>query len=159
MKVRNAIAAAVVLALPASLAWADEGFSNPDKLPKVACADIHFSDAFMKKYPKAPAACIEGRVYQGMKYAKFNAKVYLNSADRTTVTMVDANGKDVDTFSVKPGPNQAVMVNGEMTKFKDLTTGEVITFWIAETRTAATSLPHATKDQWILRPPPPPTTK
>ena len=48
---------------------------DPDKLPKVACTELTFNHAFLAKYPKAPAACQEARVYQGKRYAKFSGKV------------------------------------------------------------------------------------
>jgi hypothetical protein len=48
---------------------------DPDKLPKVGCTELTFSQAFLSKYPKAPAACQEARVYQGKRYAKFSGKV------------------------------------------------------------------------------------
>ncbi len=51
---------------------------DPNDLPQVACSDLKWGAAFVKKYPKAPQACIEGRVYQGKRYAKFDAKVYIS---------------------------------------------------------------------------------
>jgi hypothetical protein len=81
---------------------------NPNSLKKVECSALHFSDEFLKKYPEAPAACVDAREYQGKRYAKFKAKVYLNSADRTTVTLLDKQGKDLQTFSFRPGPNATI---------------------------------------------------
>jgi hypothetical protein len=44
------------LAVPASVALADSPLSDPDSLPKVGCTAIHYSNAFLKKHPLAPAA-------------------------------------------------------------------------------------------------------
>jgi hypothetical protein len=154
MKMRNVITVALALAVPLSIAWAAKpGKVDPDKLPKVACSEFKFSEAFLQKYPKAPAACIEGREFKGERYAKFNAKVFLNGPDRTTVTLVNASGEDVTTFSFKPKPGSAVMVNGQKIKFTDLKKGEEISFWVPEKRMEAEAVPGPTADRWAVAPP------
>ena len=152
MKIRYLLPAALVLAMPVSVSFAQHAL-DVDKLPKVECSDLHFSKAFLAKYPKAPQACQEARVYKGQRYAKFQAKVYLNSADRTTVTLVDAAGNDVDTFSIKPGPDSKIKMQDHEVSFKDLQKGETVTFWVPEKRMAAQELPGATKDTWTVAPP------
>jgi hypothetical protein len=126
---------------------------DPNKLTKVDCADLNFSEEFLKKYPDAPAACIEAREYNGKRYAKFNAKVYLNSADRTTVTLLDPAGKDLSTFSFRPSPTTMLKINGESKKFTQLTPGEKISFWVSEDRMTASALPASTEDSWAVLPP------
>jgi hypothetical protein len=154
MKMRYVLPVALALATPVSIGWAQKAKPvDPDKLPKAECSEVHFSQAFLDKYPKAPAACQEARVYKGEKFAKFTAKVYLTSADRTTVTMLDKDGNDVTTFSIKPGPESAVKINGKDVKFKDLQKGEKITFWVSEKRMGAQALPSASKDRWAVVPP------
>ena len=154
MKMRNVVIVAVALATPVSLAWAQKAKPiDPDKLPKVECSDLHFSKAFLDKYPKAPQACLEAREYKGQRYAKFTAKVYLTGADRTTVTLVDGKGNDVDTFSIKPGPESKVRMGDHDVNFKDLQKGESITFWVSEKRMSAQQLPGATTDRWAVAPP------
>ncbi len=154
MKMRYVLPVAVALAAPLSVGWAQKAKPvDPDKLPKVECSELHFSQAFLDKYPKAPMACQEGRVYKGDRYAKFTGKVYLNSADRTTITIQDKDGNDVTTLSIKPGPDSAVKINGKDVKFKDLQKGETMTFWISEKRLGAQALPAPTNDRWALAPP------
>ncbi len=141
---------ALVLPLSIGTAFA---VVNPDKLPQVSCSDIKFSAAFLKKWPQAPQACQDGRMYKGQKYAKFQAKVYLNSAAFTTLNLLDAAGNTVTTFSIKPGPNQHVYVNGQKKAFTDLQVGDTITVWVSENRTDAASMPGSTEDRWALYPP------
>jgi hypothetical protein len=140
------------LALPLSIGTA-HAVVNPDKLPQVACSDLKFSAAFLKKWPRAPEACLDGRVYKGQRYAKFEAKVYINSPDFTTINVLNAAGDTVQTFSVKPGPNQHVIVNGKDKPFHDLAVGEKITVWVSEKRLDAAKLPGSTTDKWALLPP------
>jgi hypothetical protein len=140
------------LGLPLSIAAAHAAV-NPDKLPQVPCADIKFSAAFLAKYPKAPQACIDGRTYKGVNYAKFTAKVYISSPEFMTVQMLDASGATVTTFSFKPGPNQGVHVNGQFRKFHDMQVGDVLTLWVSQNRTDAQELPGSTAQKWALLPP------
>ena len=149
------IAAVVASALLAGCGSATSASKpiDPNRLTKVECSELKFSEEFLKKYPDAPAACIEAREYNGKRYAKYNAKVYLNSADRTTVTLQSPQGKDLSTFSFRPSANTSVRTAAGDTKFTDLRTGETITFWVSEDRMTASSLPASTDDSWAVLPP------
>jgi hypothetical protein len=140
------------LALPLSIGIA-HAVVNPDKLPQVECSDFKWSEAFLAKYPKAPAACLDGRVYKGQRYGKFEAKVYISDPAFMTVQILNKAGDMVTTFSFKPGPNQHVLVNGEEKAFHDLKVGEKITIWVPEKRLQAAELPGSTKDRWAVLPP------
>jgi hypothetical protein len=126
---------------------------DPDKLPQVPCSDVKFSPAFLAKWPKAPQACQDARTYNGVTYAKFQAKVYISSPEFMTVNILDSAGNTVTTASFKPGPNQGVHVNGKLEKFHDMSVGEVLTFWVSEKRTDAMELPGSTTNKWSLLPP------
>lgn len=126
---------------------------DPNRLTKVECSDLKFSEEFLKKYPDAPAACIEAREYNGKRYAKYNAKVYLNSADRTTVTLQDKAGKDLSTFSFRPAPDATIRLNGKVTKITDFRPGETLSFWVSEDRMTATALPGSSEESWAVLPP------
>lgn len=120
---------------------------------KIACTEVKYSAEFLAKYPDAPAACLEAVEKDGKRYAKFNAKVYLNSADRTTVELLNVKGDRLSTFSFKPGPDAAVNIDGEETKFKDLKPGEQISFWVSEDRLTAHEQPGSTEESWAVLPP------
>ena len=144
------------LALPLSIgaAFAAKPI-DPSKLTKVECSALKFSESFLARFPNAPAACLEAREYNGKRYAKFDAKVYLNGPEITTVNLLNPKGETVDTFSLKPGGQQTIKINGKDTKFSDLKVGEKITFWVSEDRMEAAELPGATEDSWAVMPPPP----
>jgi hypothetical protein len=120
---------------------------------KIACTEVKYSSEFLDKYPQAPAACLEAVEKEGKRYAKFNAKVFLNSADRTTVQLLNVKGDPLTTFSFKPGPDAGVNIDGKKTKFTDLKPGEQISFWVSEDRLTASELPGATDDSWAVLPP------
>lgn len=146
--------ALTVLVLPISLALAETPLANPDALPKVSCNEIHYSQAFLQRYPKAPAACLEGRVANGEKWAKLNAKVYIvNLPDFVTVEMLDVAGLAVTTFSLKPSPNEKIVVNGQSMPFSEAKPGDIITLWFPEKRFEARALPAPTAAAWTVLPP------
>ena len=120
------------LALPLAVSVAIAKPVDPSKLPKVECSEVKFSAAFLERYPKAPAACIEARELEGKRYAKFEAKVYLTGPEITTVNLLNTKGDIVDTFSLKPGPDQKIKINGKDTKFSELRVGEKISFWVSD---------------------------
>jgi hypothetical protein len=59
----------VVLSLPLSIELAIAvPQADPEKLPMVACSDLKWNAEFLAKYPKAPAACQEARVYKDKRF-------------------------------------------------------------------------------------------
>jgi hypothetical protein len=140
------------LALPLMITTAFAAI-DPDKLPQVSCSDLQFSKAFLAKYPKAPGACQDARVYKGQRYAKFVAKVYISSPQFMTVELLDSSGATVTTFSFKPAAGQGVHVNGSLEKFSDMKVGEKLTIWVSEKRLTAMELPGSTAHSWAVLPP------
>jgi hypothetical protein len=142
--------AAVALPLMISTAFAA---IDPDKLPQVPCSDLKWGKAFLAKYPKAPGACQDARVYKSQTYAKFVAKVYISSPQFMTVELLDSTGATVTTFSFKPAPGKGVHVNGKLEKFSDMSVGEKLTIWVSEKRMTAMELPGSTANSWAVLPP------
>jgi len=142
------------LALPLSIttALAAEPMASDHKIP---CSEVKYSSEFLAKYPDAPAACLEGIEKDGKRYAKFTARVFLNSADRTTVELLNVRGDPLTTFSFKGAPDAHVLVDGKKTNFADLRKGEKITFYVSADRLTASELPGATEDSWAVLPPTP----
>ena len=137
----------VGLALPLSieLGVAAAPKIDPDKLPVVACSDLKWNAEFLAKYPKAPAACLEARVYKGKRYAKFMGKVYIQDPAYLTVTFLNVAGDPLTTFTYKPPSADAIVyVNGKPTKYKDIKVGDKLTVWVSEDRFAVYGAPGST---------------
>jgi hypothetical protein len=145
----------IALLTTAGAAVADTPFSDPSSLPKVSCDEIQYSEAFLQRYPKAPASCIEARVYNGEKWAKFKAKVYLvNLPDFITVEMLDVAGNRLETFSLKPAASDKIVMDGGKSKsFSELKPGDVVTFWKSEKRLDTKAMPTDTAASWLVLPP------
>jgi hypothetical protein len=151
-RAKGLLLAAMVLPLSIAAALAAKRV-DPNELAQVACSDLKFGAAFLVMYPKAPAACLDGRVYNGKRYAKFRAEVYISDPSFMTVQLLDVTGAMVTTFSFRPAPDQGVHVNGQLRKFHDMAVGEVLTIWVSEDRMTAQELPGSTTNSWAMLPP------
>ena len=141
----------VALALSAPLSGVCADTPDPNSLPKVSCSGFKYSEEFLAKYPKAPAACVEGRTYKGVNYAKINGKVTKVSSSGVTVDVVDVAGSPVTPLIIKPTDKEAsVLVNGQQTRMTDLNPGDSITFWMPQSRMEAHALPAQTTSHWIV---------
>ena len=140
---------ACVLSAPLAAVGADT--PNPDSMPKVSCSDFKYSEAFLAKYPKAPAACVEGRTYKGINYAKFNGKVTKVSSGSVTVDVLDTAGTPITPLTIQPANQNAfILVNGKQTKITDLSQGDTVTFWVPQSRLEVSPTPSSTPSHWIV---------
>ena len=145
----QSVLVAFALSAPLTGVWAAP--PDPDSLPKVSCSGFKYSEEFLAKYPKAPAACVEGRTYNGINYAKFNAKVTKVSSSGVTVDVLDAAGNPITPLTIKPTDQKAsVLVNGKQTQMTDLSQGDSITFWVPESRMEVNALPAQAASHWIV---------
>jgi hypothetical protein len=152
LKKINGALIVTALALPLSIgtAFAAEPMESDDK---IACTEVKYSAEFLARYPDAPAACLEAVDKDGKRYAKFNARVYLNSAERTTVELLNTRGDRLSTFSFKPAEGAGVSIDGKKVLFKDLKAGQEISFWVSADRLTASEMPGSTEDSWAVLPP------
>ncbi|HUO19546.1 MAG TPA: hypothetical protein VMU44_07225 [Steroidobacteraceae bacterium] len=140
--------------MPTGIALATTPLANPTKLPKVSCDTFHYSDAFLARFPMAPAACREGRVLDGREWARFDTRVYLIDYPQfITVRMLDVRGNPVSTFSFHPAPNARIVMNGRSIPFSQVKLGDTITFWKSEQRLDRRLMPPETAVAWQVMPP------
>lgn len=149
-KYRALLGSALVLPLTIGVALASDPM---EKGTIIDCAEVKYSKEFLAKWPNSPAACLEARDHDGKRYVKFNAKVYLNSADRTTVELLNVRGDRLSTFSFKPAPGTGINIDGKKVAFTDLKPGDEITFWVSQDRLSAHSQPGSTEESWAVLPP------
>ena len=126
------ILVATFLSLVSGLATAAAETVDPDKLPKVECSSLRFSKEFLDKYPKAPAACLEARVYKGKTYMKVKGKVYTVDKPQLTISLMDAYGNTLGTVPVRNPKSLRVIINGEEKDVAHLRQDEELTFWVPE---------------------------
>jgi hypothetical protein len=100
--------------------------------PKESCSNIQWSPDFLKEYPKAPVACREVTVKDGVKYAKFNGKVSKTGSKLVQVEISDVADIPISTIAFQVGVGGRITVDGKDEKVKDLKVGDVLTFWVRE---------------------------
>ena len=146
MRLQSALVA-FALSAPLTGVWADT--PDPNSLPKVSCSDFKYSSAFLAKYPKAPAGCLEGRTYKGVNYAKFTATVTKVTSSGVTVQLLDVAGSPITPLTIKPADQQSfILVNGKQTRITDLNQGDSVTFWVPQSRMQVDAIPS--QSHWIV---------
>jgi hypothetical protein len=125
------ILVSAVLSLVSSVTIAASKPVDPYKLPKVECSSLHYSEAFLDRYPNAPAACLEARVYKGETYVEVKGKVYILDNPTLSVALLDPYGNTLGTVTVRDSKLRVIM-NGKDVSVAELRTDEEITLWVPE---------------------------
>jgi hypothetical protein len=99
---------------------------------KESCSNIQWSSAFLKEYPKAPAACREVTVKDGIKYAKFNGKVSKVGGTFVQVEVSDVADIPISTIAFQVGVGGRITIGDKIERVKDLRVGDKLTFWVRE---------------------------
>jgi hypothetical protein len=100
--------------------------------PKASCSDIQWSPAFLTDYPKAPAACREVVVRDGVKYAKFDGKVSKVGHHFVQVAISDVMDIPISTIAFEIGVGGKITLGDKVETVKDLKLGDDLTFWVRE---------------------------
>ncbi len=102
------------------------------KAPKESCSNIEWSPAFLKEYPKAPSACREVIVKDGIKFATFKGKVSKVGHHFVQVEVSDDGDIPISTIAFQIGAGGKVTVNDKVDQVKELKVGDQLTFWVRE---------------------------
>jgi hypothetical protein len=119
-----------VITVPA-IAFAVEA-SPVVNAPIESCSNIEWSPAFLKEYPRAPAACREVIVKDGIKFATFKGKVSKVGRDFVQVEVSDVADIPISTIAFQIGVGGRVTMSDKVEKVKDLKVGDQLTFWVRE---------------------------
>jgi hypothetical protein len=125
------ILVAAVLSLVSSVTIAASKPVDPYKLPKVECSSLRYSKAFLDKYPNAPAACLEARVYKGETYMEVKGKVYILDNPTLSVAFMDPYGNTLGTVTIRDSKLR-VLMDGKEVEVADLRTDQELTLWVPE---------------------------
>jgi hypothetical protein len=97
-----------------------------------SCANIRWNAAFLTDYPKAPAACREVVVKDGVKYAKFNGKVSKVGHHFVQVAILDVADIPISSIAFEIGAGGEITVGDTVESVKDLKLGDKLSFWVPE---------------------------
>jgi hypothetical protein len=96
--------------------------------------DITYSQEFLAKYPRAPAACRQVIEANGQKWARFEAKTSAVENGQATFDFIDQSGMSVANLTFAFTPDATVEVGGRPMMASALKEGDMVTFWIPEKR-------------------------
>jgi hypothetical protein len=109
-----------------------------------SCLDhIVFSQQFLRRYPRAGAACREVKVEKGQKWARFDADVVRVTGNRVVASFIDRYGHRVSSITFDASRDARVYVNNRSTAFSALRPGDKLSFWIPEDRVGFYARPGA----------------
>ena len=100
--------------------------------PKETCANIKWNQEFLREYPKAPVACREVVVKNGVKYAMFKGAVSKVHSHVVVVEISNVAGTPISEIGFDVGAGGRVTMDGVAKKVKDLRVGDQLTFWVRE---------------------------
>jgi hypothetical protein len=112
------------------------GAAEPAKAPGAPnnpCSALHWNAKFLETFPRAALACQDVVVKDGVKYARFDAKVSKVNPDSVEVDVLNVAKTAVGTAKWHTSPEQDMEIGGKDAKAKDLKRGDDLTFWVAET--------------------------
>lgn len=118
---------------------------------RVSCEEVDWHRDILRDYPWVANACHEAVVVDGEKWARFEAEFQnYNNQDGTIVSNFrNDRGRSLGSVSLKPGPDQRVLLDGNPTRFSDLRRGQVLNFYVPEGMYAFTTAPGAPENQQV----------
>lgn len=100
--------------------------------PKESCSNIKWSEAFLKEYPKAPAACRGVTIKEGIKFATFKGKVSKVGSNFVEAEVSNVADSPISTIAFQIGVGGKIMVGDKIEPVRDLQVGDQLTFWVRE---------------------------
>jgi hypothetical protein len=107
----------------------------PSTPTKVNCDSFLYSEKFLARFPKAPAACQEVKTQNGEKWVHFEGQITAIQGNEVTTSFMDDFNHPVVTVNVTAADaKQAVVLNGQEGKWSDIKVGQKISLWMPESR-------------------------
>jgi hypothetical protein len=143
MKSNVKLAAAVLIGIPLT--------SFAQGQPPLSCVkDVVYSQEFLAKYPRAPAACNEVVMANGEKWARFNAEVKSRQGTHLTLSFIDSEGRSVSTvvtFEFTPDATLTLADKKEVKPVAALNEGDKVVMWVPESRMGFYAQPGASQSK------------
>lgn len=151
MNTRLNVVAMTSAAMLLGLAWS--GGSNAQQttteMPSpetdaASCNDVDWHVNMLRDYPWVADGCHEVVIVNGEKWARFEADFQELKRDGIiTSNFKNDRGRSLGSVSLRPGPDQRVMLDGRPSRFSDLRRGQTLNFYAPEGMYAFTTEPGA----------------
>jgi hypothetical protein len=109
---------------------------NP-QIRKASCADVAWQKELLVQYPMITKACQEVVISDGDKWARFTGEFLERHKDGSIRTTIDdRHGNSLGQFNLMPAPDQRVLIDGQRVRFSELRPGQILNFYVPESRYA-----------------------
>ena len=106
-----------------------------EEAPKLSCIkDVTYSQEFLQKNPKAPAACREVVLKDGAKWIHFVGEVTERKGNQVSIDFENVAGDRLATVVVEASPDARLTIEGKATKYSSLKAHDKIDVWMPESR-------------------------
>jgi len=116
-----------------------------------ACANIQWSEAFLKYFPKAAAACRDVAERDGVDYARFEGRVSSVGPRLVQVEIFDVASIPITTVTFNIGVGGTVEINHQAVEVRNLKVDDRLTMWLRNGQFGTVSIPTQQRST-IFRP-------
>ena len=106
-----------------------------------ACANFHWSAAFLAYFPQAAPACRDVTQKNGVTYARFDGRVAQVDPRLVQVEITDVANIPIAKVAFKTGAGGTVVIDNEVVKVRDLKVDDKLTFWLRDGQFGTASPP------------------
>lgn len=142
------------------LLWGSAASAQNMPAPQVSsesCAEVEWAPQMLAQYPQISEACQEVVTVNGANWARIEGRlVTVNPNGSVTSMVLDRNGKGMGRITLKPAPDQKVMLEGKEYSFYQLQNGAILNLYIPEHMYAVATEPSAPSELAEIEPAPSP---
>lgn len=120
-----------------------------------SCAEVQWSSQILAQYPQISEACQEVIAVNGQNWARIEGRlVNVNANGSVTSLVLDRTGKGMGRITLKPAPDQKVLLEGKEYSFYQLQKGAILNLYIPEHMYAVATEPGAPGEMAAIQPQP-----
>ncbi len=116
--------------------------SGAGQHPAYACANVRWSDEFLRSFPKAAAACRDVTEKDGVDYARFDGRVSKIGPRFVQVEVSDVANIPIETVEFKIGSGGTAEINQRVVRVRDLRVDDRLTLWFRQGQFGTLSIPR-----------------
>jgi hypothetical protein len=117
------------------------GAANEDISSLHACANFHWSAAFLSYFPQAAPACRDVTMKNGVAYARFDGRVAAVDPRLVQVEISDVANIPIAKVAFKTDAGGTVVIDNEVVRVRDLKVDDHLTFWLRDGQFGSASPP------------------
>lgn len=136
----------------ATSAFAQEGTASGDmpkpKAQKASCDVVNWRTGWdqelLSRFPNMEQGCHEVVIVDGKKWIRFEADFVRRNSNGSVVSDFQSpRGRSIGQLTLKPAPEQRVLLDGREYRFSELSKGQSLNFYVPEGTLAFATTPDA----------------